>query len=62
MNIKEFAFEEPLQEIIDEYKGEDKDMPLEGDEIVRLAGHIKNKLYLMEGNITQEEYIKLEEK
>ena len=34
--------------------------PLEGDEVDRLVEHLRNKLNLINGNITREEYDKLE--
>ena len=35
--------------------------PLDGDEVDRLVEHLRNQLNLINGNITQEEYDKLEE-
>ena len=34
--------------------------PLDGDEVDRLVEHLRNKLNLINGNITQEEYERLE--
>ena len=34
--------------------------PLDGDEVDRLVEHLRNKLNLINGNITREEYDKLE--
>ena len=34
--------------------------PLDGDEVDRLVEHLRNKLNLINGNITKEEYDKLE--
>ena len=50
------AFSEPLQSIIDEYKDGSKE-PLDGDEVDRLTEHLRNKLNLSEGNITEKEYL-----
>lgn len=55
------AFEKQLMEIIKEYKDGSKE-PLDGDEVDKLTEHLRNKLNLIEGNITQEEYDKLENK
>lgn len=38
-----------------------KKEPLDGDEVDRLVEHLRNQLNLINGNITQEEYDKLEE-
>lgn len=53
------AFEKWVSEIIKEYK-KGNDEPLDGDEVDRLTEHLRNKMNLHEGNITQEEYIQLE--
>lgn len=53
------AFEKPLREILVEYKDGDKE-PLDGDEVDKLVEHLRNKLNLMEGNITEKEYEKLD--
>ena len=37
-----------------------KKEPLDGDEVDRLVEHLRNKLNLINGNITREEYDKLE--
>lgn len=54
------SFEKPLIEIIKEYK-DGSEEPLDGDEVDRLTEHLRNKINLFEGNITQEEYDELEE-
>jgi len=55
------AFNEQLQSIISEYKDGSAE-PLDGDEVDVLTEHLRNKMNLNEGNITQEEYLELEEK
>ena len=55
------AFNEQLQSIISEYKEGYTDA-LNGDEVDVLTEHLRNEINLNEGNITQAEYIKLEEK
>ena len=59
--MKRNAFEKQLIEIIKEYKAGSEE-PLDGDEVDRLTEHLRNKINLNEGNITEEEYDKLEEK
>lgn len=55
----ELEFQEELNQIIKTYKqGEEE--PLDGDDVDRLTEHIRNQLNLIEGNITQEEYLELE--
>ncbi|MBU0479068.1 hypothetical protein KKC91_10945 [bacterium] len=59
--IKDFAWEEELIKIVADYKekeGYEVDEALDGDETERLAGILLIELDLMEGNITQEEYLK----
>jgi len=56
---KETAFDEPLKSIIREYK-EGSEEPLDGDEVDRLTEHLRNRINLFEGNITQKEFEKLE--
>ena len=51
-----FAWLDELQNIIDSYK-DGNDEPLDGDEVERLVLHIKAKINLMEGNITEHEYV-----
>lgn len=56
----ELEFGEELREILKKYK-EGNDEALDGDEVERLVKHLRNQLNLIEGNITEDEYIKLEE-
>jgi len=59
--IKDFAWDEELIKIVADYKekeGYEVDEALDGDETERLAGILLIELDLMEGNITQEEYLK----
>ncbi len=50
-----------LMPIIKAYKQSGAvDSPLDGDEVDRLIGHIRNAINLQEGNITTDEYIILE--
>lgn len=47
-----------LEPIIEEWKGGDEE-PLDGDSVERLTEIIKAKINLLEGNITEEEYINI---
>ena len=54
-------YEKELIDILNtysEFTGEEE--PLDGDEVDRLVEHLRNKLNLINGNITREEYDKLE--
>lgn len=56
-------FEKQLIEILDIYAPgwyEDNE-PLDGDEVDILVEHLRNRLNLINGNITQKEYEELEE-
>jgi hypothetical protein len=55
--MKDYAWEDELNKIIDDYKDGDKS-PLDGDETEHLSKIILAKLDLIEGNITEEEYLK----
>ena len=55
------AFKEPVKKILKEYKNGNTD-PLDGDEVDRITEHIRNKLNLFEGNITENEYLILNNK
>lgn len=61
---EELEFENELIAILDKYdegNGETwKETPLDGDEVDTLVEHLRNQLNLLNGNITKEEYIKLE--
>ena len=52
--------DEEIRKIIKEYKDEN-DEALDGDEVDRLVEHIRNKINFFEGNLTEEEYNKLED-
>ena len=54
-------YEKELIDILNIYSGFTwKKEPLDGDEVDRLVEHLRNQLNLINGNITQEEYDKLE--
>lgn len=56
------AFEDSLTDILNDYTDYDwQSEPLDGDEVDRLVEHIRNQLNLMNGNITEKEYLELEE-
>jgi hypothetical protein len=57
----DIAFADQLNAIIAEYKQGSDDVPLDGDEVDKLVGHIYNRINLLEGNITEEEYLAMEE-
>lgn len=58
---KEMAFGNALYDILDEYTENDwRNEPLDGDEVDKLVEHLRNKINLINGNITDEEYEKLE--
>ena len=60
---KELQFGEELQKILNIYTDNGwTDEPLDGDEVDNLVEHIRNQLNLINGNITEKEYKKLEEK
>ena len=51
------TFEEELIKILDEYTEQEwQDEPLDGDEVDILVEHLRNRLNLLNGNITKEEY------
>ena len=50
-------YEYELHSIIKKYK-DGNDEPLDGDEVDRLTKIIKAKINLIEGNITEKEYLK----
>ena len=51
------AFEDELIKILDEYTEQEwQDEPLDGDEVDILVEHLRNRLNLLNGNITKEEY------
>lgn len=59
--MKELEFENELISILDKYDDNWGDEPLDGDEVDVLAEHLRNMLNYINGNIMQDEYLKLEE-
>lgn len=57
--MNKLNFDTELEKILKIYNEED-DEPLDGDGVEKLVKHIRNKLNLIQGNITQAEFIKLE--
>ena len=59
----DLEFEDELCKILERYTKEDPwtETPLDGDEVDVLVEHIRNQLNLINGNITNEEYLELEE-
>ena len=57
MRKMELEFGDELRAILKKYK-QGIDEPLDGDEVERLGEIIMNVLNLIEGNITEEEYLK----
>ena len=55
--MKEFEIE--IRKILKIYKEGSKE-PLDGDEVDALTEHIRNRINLTEGNITEKEYAELE--
>ena len=54
-------YEKELIDILNTYSAFTwEEEPLDGDEVDRLVEHLRNKLNLINGNITREEYDKLE--
>lgn len=54
-------FGEELQKILNIYTDNEwTSEPLDGDEVDNLTEHIRNQLNLLNGNITEQEYEKLE--
>lgn len=62
MEFKNLEFGEELIKILDIYTEKDwRNEPLDSDEVDRLVKHLKNRLELINGNITNEEYDLLEQ-
>lgn len=62
MEFKNLEFGEELIKILDIYTEKDwRNEPLDSDEVDRLVKHLKNRLELINGNITNEEYNLLEQ-
>ncbi len=54
-------FGEELQKILNIYTDNEwTSEPLDGDEVDNLVEHIRNQLNLLNGNITEQEYEKIE--
>ena len=58
----ELEFESELTEILNKYDKTWKQEPLNSDEVEILTGHLRNQLDLINGNITNKEYLEREEK
>lgn len=58
----EAGFYDELRLIVNQYKESSGDEPLDGDEVDKLVEHLRNGINLMEGNLTEDEYLELEEK
>lgn len=54
-------FQNELIQILNSYDATWADEPLDGDEVERLVNHLRNRLNLLNGNITEDEYNELEE-
>lgn len=54
-------FKQELIHILNNYDSTWTDEPLDGDEVETLINHLRNRLNLLNGNITEDEYNKLEE-
>jgi hypothetical protein len=59
INLDRMEFGEELQSIITKFK-DGTDEPLDGDEVDVLTRIINAKINLIEGNITDEEYLNVE--
>ena len=59
--MRDLEFYEELKGIMEKYNQSDWNEPLDGDEVDLLVDHLKNQLNLMNGNITDDEYLQLEE-
>ena len=58
----ELEFEDELIEILNKYDENWVKEPLDSDEVEVLIGHLRNQLDLINGNITNEEYLDIKEK
>lgn len=54
-------FQDELIQILNSYDPTWQSDPLDGDEVERLVNHLRNRLNLLNGNITEDEYNELEE-
>ena len=60
-NVVELEFEDELVKILNKYDKSWIKEPLNSDEVEVLIGHLRNQLDLINGNITNDEYLKMEE-
>lgn len=58
----ELEYEKELMAILDKYANDWTIEPLDSDEVETLIGHLRNQLDLINGNITNKEYLEREEK
>ena len=58
-NLKYLDWEDHLSKILNDYKEGNTTEPLDGDEVDKLTEIIRARLNLIEGNITWEEYDKM---
>ena len=56
----ELEYEDELIEILNKYDENWVKEPLDSDEVEVLIGHLRNQLDLINGNITNEEYLERE--
>lgn len=56
----DLEFEDELIEILNKYDENWLKEPLDSDEVEVLIGHLRNQLDLINGNITNEEYLERE--
>lgn len=56
----DLEFEDELIEILNKYDENWVKEPLDSDEVEVLIGHLRNQLDLINGNITNEEYLERE--
>ena len=58
----ELEYEKELMAILDKYANDWTTEPLNSDEVETLIGHLRNQLDLINGNITNKEYLEREGK
>ena len=56
----ELEYEKELMAILDKYANDWTIEPLDSDEVETLIGHLRNQLDLINGNITNKEYLERE--
>lgn len=59
-DVFELEFEDELVKILNKYDKSWIKEPLNSDEVEVLIGHLRNQLDLINGNITNDEYLKME--